>query len=509
MPIARIQTFTLLGVDAFDVTIEVDVAQGLPSFSVVGLPDAAVRESRERVRSAVKNSDFDFPDRRIVASLAPADLRKAGPGFDLGIAAGLLVSSGQLPEDALRSCAMAAELALDGSVRAVPGAIAMAERAGELGIEKIVVARDSAAEAAMPAALGAHRCKVVPLDHLRDLTYLGTTGEPCHSPQDLEPDDSALMLGVDLEELRGQPTLRRALEAVAAGAHGMLILGPPGAGKSLAARRLPTIMPPLEDPEAMEVLRIASACGQNGWHGRGRGPHRAHRPFRAPHHTISPAGLVGGGTPPRPGEVTLAHRGVLFLDELGEFSRNSLEALRQPLEDGEVTISRVRHSVRLPSRFVLIAASNPCPCGHGEDSPKCNCSALAAQRYRNRISGALADRIDISLSIEQPSSEALAGEPGEPSAVVRERVVRARQAAIARQGCANAELGPAALRLHVPLSKEARRELTSGHTKLGLSGRGHDRVRRVARTLADLGGREEVSAEDIDGALAFRRRSAK
>jgi len=507
--IARVQTFTLLGVEAFDVSVEVDVASGLPAFSVVGLPDAAVRESRERVRSAVKNSGFEFPDKRIVASLAPADLRKAGPGFDLGIAAGVLVSDGQLPEDAIKGCAMAAELALDGSVRAVPGALAMAERAGELGLEKIVVARPSAAEAAMPAALGSQSCRVVPIDCLHDLTYLGTTGEPSYSPPDSAPVDTTPHPGVDLEELRGQPALRSALETVAAGGHGMLILGPPGAGKSLAARRLPTIMPPLSDVEAMEVLRIASVCGQNRPHANGSGPQRAHRPFRAPHHTISPAGLVGGGTPPRAGEVTLAHRGVLFLDELGEFSRVSLEALRQPLEDGEVTISRVRHSVRLPSRFVLIAATNPCPCGHGEDSNKCNCSALAAQRYRNRISGALADRIDISLSIEQPSPEALAGEAGESSALVRERVVRARRAALSRQGCANAELGPAALREHVTLSREARKELSSGHSRFGLSGRGHDRVRRVARTLADLAGRDEVGAQDIHGALAFRRRNTK
>ncbi len=507
--IARVHTFTLLGVEAFDVSVEVDVAKlGLPSFSIVGLPDPAVRESRERVRAAIKNSGFEFPETRIIASLAPSDLRKAGPGFDLAIAAGILAATGQLLADALGVCAMAAELALDGSVRAVPGAIAMAERAGELGLQKIVVASSSAAEAAMPAALGAHPCRVVPIESLRDLARIGETDEPSYSPADLAS-DAGPPLGVDLEELRGQPVLRSALEAVAAGGHGMLILGPPGAGKSLAARRLPTIMPPLDDPEAMEVLRIASACGQNGWRGNGRGPRRAARPFRAPHHTISPAGLVGGGTPPRAGEVTLAHCGVLFLDELGEFSRDSLEALRQPLEDGEVTISRVRHSVRLPSRFVLIAASNPCPCGHGEDSPKCKCRPAQAQRYRNRISGALADRIDISLSIEQPSAEALSGEPGESSAVVRERVAVARQAAIDRQGCANGELGPRALREHVPLSKEADEALKCGHRTLALSGRGHDRVRRVARTLADLAGRPEVSAEDIHGALSFRRRNTE
>lgn len=503
--IARVDTFTLLGVEAVDVSVEVDVAsRGLPSFSIVGLPDTAVRESRERVRAAITNSGFEFPETRIVVSLAPADLRKAGPGFDLAIAAGVLVSAGQLPQETIERCAMAAELALDGTVRPVPGAVAMAERATRLGHPRIAVAEESADEAALPASLAGGDLAVVPVRSLRDLSLLGTPDEPCH---DLVAADRAepITPGVDLADLRGQPALRAALEVVAAGAHGLLIMGPPGAGKSLAARRLPTIMPPLAPLEEMEVLRIASVCGING---RLNG-HRPPRPFRAPHHTISPAGLVGGGTPPRAGEVTLAHQGVLFLDELGEFSRSSLEALRQPLEDGEVTISRACHSVRLPSNFVLVAASNPCPCGHGRDSERCSCSEAQAQRYRGRISGAFADRIDIALSIEQPSASALTDEVGESSAVVRARVSAARNVALERQGCPNAELGPKELREFAPLSGAAEAALDAGHRTMGLSGRAHDRVRRVARTLADLGGRTEVSAEDVHGALAFRRRSGR
>ena len=357
---------------------------------------------------------------------------------------------------------MAAELALDGSVRAVPGAIAMAERAGELGLQKIVVASASAAEAAMPAALGAHPCRVVPIESLRDLSRIGETDEPSYSPPRARSGDAAPQLGVDLEELRGQPVLRRALEAVAAGGHGMLILGPPGAGKSLAARRLPTIMPPLDDPEAMEVLRIASACGQNGWHGNGRGPQRAARPFRAPHHTISPAGLVGGGTPPRAGEVTLAHRGVLFLDELGEFSRVALEALRQPLEDGEVTIARLRHSVRLPSRFVLDRRLQPVPVrprrGLAQVQVPAGSGPALPQPHLGRARGPHRH-----LALDRAALRR--GAVGRAGRIVG-RGARAggdtrRQAAIERQGCANAELGPKALREHVPLSKEAHAALTS------------------------------------------------
>ena len=500
--LASVGTYALIGIEARDVTVEVDVTSGLPSFAIVGLPDAAVRESRERVRSAIQNSGFDFPQSRITASLAPADLRKAGPGFDLAIAAAVLVAHGELPGVALAGTALAAELALDGSLRPVPGALAMAERAGWTGVERIIVAPASAHEAALPVAVAGTATQVVPLERLADLRRLGTA-EARAFEIPAATLETPVGDGPDLADLRGQPALRDALEVAAAGGHGILIMGPPGAGKSLAARRLPSIMPPLSKAEALEVLRIASACGRRSGSGGVR------RPFRAPHHTISPAGLVGGGNPPRAGEVTLAHCGVLFLDELGEFSRAALEALRQPLEDGHVEITRVRHSVSLPSRFLLVAASNPCPCGHGEDSPECQCSPGAARRYRNRISGALADRIDLALTVEQPPADALAGAEGESSQVVRDRVIAAREVAHRRQGCPNAALGPAEIRRYARLTPRARDELALGHSRMCLSGRGHDRVLRVARTVADLRSCDRVDADHVAAALSFRRRGAE
>ncbi|HEY5816002.1 MAG TPA: YifB family Mg chelatase-like AAA ATPase, partial [Solirubrobacterales bacterium] len=434
--LATAQTFTLDGIAARPVRVEVDVHRGLPAFSVVGLPDAAVREARERVRAALANCGFDFPLQRIVANLAPASVRKAGPGLDLPIAVALLVASGQLEWERLPRLAMAGELALDGTVRPIPGVLAIAEAARRQGAEAVIVPVENGSEAALVSGLD-----VLPLETLEQVPGLAA-GEwapkrPVPMPLPTLPSGAP-----DLADLRGQPHLRYALEVAAAGGHSLLMVGPPGAGKSLAASRLPSILPPLSSEEALEVARIASACGQLV--GRPVGG----RPFRAPHHTVTSAGLIGGGNPPGPGEATLAHRGVLFLDELCEFSREALEALRAPLEAGSVVISRAGSNRRLPCRFMLVAASNPCPCGRGEADPECNCAPLEVRRYQGRLSGALADRLDVLVAIRQPSAAEIGGPPGEASAKVRERVAAARERQEARLGAGrcNAEMTPAEVR---------------------------------------------------------------
>jgi magnesium chelatase family protein len=500
--LAVARTFTLLGVAAHDVHVEVDVNGGLAAFSLVGLPDTAVRESRERVRAAISNAGFEFPLRRITASLAPADVRKVGPGFDLAIAAALLAASGQLPSEVLGRFRLSGELALDGAIRPVAGVLAMAEEARRQGAQGIAVAAGNAAEAALVDGLD-----VVALRSLRQLEALGRGELPSFERAAVPPQSSngAAVGAPDLADLRGQPALRKALEVAAAGGHSMLIVGPPGAGKSLAARRLPSLLPPLGRDEAIEVTRIASICGRPPPPGR-----LAERPYRAPHHTISAAGLVGGGSPPRPGEVTAAHGGVLFLDELGEFSRQALEALRQPLEEGRIVVTRAAHTVELPCRFMLVAASNPCPCGRGEGARGCRCPEPSVRRYEAKLSGALADRIDISLRVEQPSATSLASGPGEPSAAVRGRVAAARERQHSRlgPGRCNADMTPAEARRSGPLAGAAADLLASGYRRLGLSGRGYERVLRVARTLADLRGKARVEADDVGEALSLRRRAA-
>ena len=490
--LAVARTFSLLGVEAREVRVEADVRLGLPSFALVGLPDAAVRESRERVRAAIVNSGFEFPQRRITANLAPADLRKAGPGFDLALAAAVLAATEQISPVVLTDLALAGELALDGSLRAVPGTLAMAEAAVRGGARAIVVPTACAADAAL-----VDQATVVGIERLDQLVTLGGPDEPppCRPSTTAEMTEA----GPDLADLRGQPGLRHALELAAAGGHSLLISGPPGAGKSMAARRLPSILPPLGSSERIEAARVASACGvpvESAIAGR--------RPFRAPHHTISPAGLIGGGNPPRPGEVTLSHRGVLFLDELPEFSRSSLEALRQPLEDGSVRISRARYSIELPARFQLIAAANPCPCGRGAESGECRCDLGAIRAYASRLTGALADRIDISLVIAQPDLREFSA-AGEGSAAVRDRVLAARERQAGRGTQPNATCQVE----EITIADDASRLLEEAGTATGLSGRGRDRVVRVARTLADLAARDVVGAEDIAGALTLRRRQAR
>src|SRR4051812_47919405 len=470
------RTFALIGVDAEPVHVEVDIGSGLPSFTIVGLPDAAVRESRERVRSALTNSGFRYPQHRITANLAPADIRKAGPGFDLAIATALLVATGQLPRTVLDRYALAGELALDGVIRPVPGALAMAERAREWGMMGVAVAPGDAAQAALVDGI-----EVMPVEHVTRLRELGEGSiepVPHASPPEAPVDDLP-----DLRDLRGHPVLRRCLEIAAAGAHSLLLIGPPGGGKTLALQRLPSLLPPLSGGEVIEVTRIAGVCGENG------GP-RVRRPLPAPHHTGSGRAPFGGGSPPRPGGGARAPRGRPFPDGGGEVRRGALEALRVPLEEGAVTITRTTGTVSLPCRFMLVAASNPCPCGNGPDSGECECHPGAVSRYMAKLSGALADRIDITFTVQPPPPEELTERESEGSTAVRERVVAARAAQEERlgPGRANADMTPGEVRRHCDLEPEARRTLDAGHRSLGLSARGWDRCLRLARTIADLGG---------------------
>lgn len=494
--LAETTSFTLDGISARAIRVEVDVHRGLPNFQIVGLPDAAVREARERVRASVVNCGFDFPLQRITASLAPADLRKAGPAIDLALATALLGAAGEVKLGLLEDWSLVGELALDGSVRPVRGALAMAETARESGLSGVIVPEANGPEAALAEGIRVHTIgNFSELARLREGKIPGTLAVPAE-PRGLDGHP-------DLADLRGQGHLRTAVELAAAGGHGLLMIGPPGAGKSLAARRLPSILPPLEGEEILEVARISSACGI------GDGTVSAVRPFRAPHHTVSAAGLVGGGSPPRPGEITLAHRGVLFLDELCEFNRPSLEALREPLETGQVTISRASGRQTLPCRFTLVAAANPCPCGRGEEDPACRCSEVSARRYRAALSGALVDRIDLVVAVAQPTAEALGGPSGESSATVRERVMAGRERMSERlgRGRTNGEAEPDEV-ARFEVTAAAAALLAEAHRSWKLSGRAHGRIMRVARTAADLEGESAIGEEHMAMAIQFRRRSS-
>lgn len=492
--LARVTSAAVMGVDAYGVEVEVDVANGLPSVMVVGLPDTAVQESKERVRAAVRNSGYTFPASRIVINLAPADIRKEGPAFDLPIALALLAAQGVIPENALNGTVLSGELALDGTLRPVRGAINMGLYAAQAGLKRILVPPENAREAAVVDGIEviAPRTLSEAIDFLRgDVKLLPVQASEDHLGQDY----------LDLHDVKGQVAAKRALEIAAAGSHNLLMTGPPGSGKTMLARRLPGLLPLLDREEAIEVTRIHSIAGTLKRNGLIQ-----ERPFRSPHHTVSDAGLIGGGNIPKPGEVSLAHRGVLFLDEFPEFSRQALEVLRQPLEDGVVTISRAKAALTFPARFMLVASQNPCPCGYyGDLQKECTCTPAMRQRYQDRISGPLLDRIDLRVTVPRlPPDDLLKVTPAESSEVVRRRVLAARQRATKRQGTANAYLSGQLLRKHALLTSAAENLTQAVIKQLGLSGRGFDRLLRLARTIADLSEQQHISETHIAEAVSYR-----
>jgi len=478
------------------VTVEVDVANGLPTFVVVGLPDAAVQEARERVRAAVRNSGYEFPLRRVTVNLAPAERRKEGTGFDLAIALGILRASGQLRSDVGDLCF--GELALDGALRPVRGTMPRVRHAVARGIRGVVVATDNAGEAAAcgVAAFGFASLRDV-VEHLDGRIRVAPSAVP---PRAGEPSHE-----VDLADIAGQETPKRALEIAAAGGHNLLFVGPPGTGKTMLSRALPSILPPLDDDEAIAASTIHSVAGLAD----PRHPILTARPFRAPHHTASHLALVGGGSPPRPGEVSLAHRGVLFLDELAEFSPSVLDTLREPLEERSITISRAGGAATYPARFVLVAAMNPCPCGHwGDPVLECRCLPEQIDRYRARLSGPLLDRIDLRVHVPRVPYERLREDGRESSGAVQLRVLAARERMRRRiggpDGRVNADLSVAELKRHCAVEAETEGLLADAVRARRLSARGYHRVLRVARTAADLAGSERVRAEDVALALLLR-----
>ena len=501
--LARLESAAVYGVEAHPVHIEVDVGLGLPFFRMVGLPDASVRESRDRVRAAIRNSGFVFPVHRITINLAPADVRKAGSSFDLPIALGILAAEGVLTSRDLEHVVLVGELSLDGTIHGARGILPIAAAARRRGAGALLLPAQNAAEAAVVSGL-----RLLPVRTLGEavaiLNLPSAEWPDAHiegRPTRTRPDESPL----DLADLRGQAFARRALEVAAAGGHNLLMIGPPGAGKTMLARRLPGILPPLSFDEALECTAIHSVAGTLA----GGGGLLLERPFRAPHHTISDVALVGGGALPRPGEISLAHHGVLFLDEMPEFSRHVLDVLRQPLEEGRITIARAARTVGFPARFVLVAAMNPCPCGYRGDAKRaCRCTPQQIASYRGRLSGPLLDRIDLIVYVEPVAIDDLIREDrGEPSELVRSRVLAARSRQLkrpGRSGCLNAILHGRAFERTCALAESSQRLLARSAERLHLSARGFHRVVKVARTIADLGDEATIAPDHLAEALQYR-----